>query len=248
MISSVVVEWWVDGWMSGGRDLVMVLDLLLIYCMPLGRSIVFLGLSFPICTKLGEMTPGIYVCVYRHFWFQRTQQHVRLWRVLGRKVDDCPPWGLRSAAPGFMVINSKSSGLVNFPVPETRQEGWRPGCFLVIRHCIHYNTIFSWGVGGWVWTLQVTFSDMGVEGASGPFSLFLCWSCQLTPIPRVACFWKRMLSSMSTSLGISISPFPARDVYYYALPLWTTMDAMLTDGAMLHMILVLNGVSTKNKT
>lgn len=44
--------------MSGGRDLVMVLDLLLIYRMPLGRSIVFLGLSFPICTKLGETTPG----------------------------------------------------------------------------------------------------------------------------------------------------------------------------------------------
>lgn len=97
--------------MSGGRDLVMVLDLLLIYCVPLGRSIVFLGLSFPICTKLGETTPGIYVYVCRQFWFQRAQQHVRLWRVLGRKVDDGPSGGLRSAAPGFMVINSKSSGL-----------------------------------------------------------------------------------------------------------------------------------------
>lgn len=38
------------------------------------------GSQFPHVYKLGEMTPGIYVYVYRQFWFQRPQQHVRLWR------------------------------------------------------------------------------------------------------------------------------------------------------------------------
>lgn len=49
MVSPVAVQW-VGEWMSGCREGPTVLDRLLICCLPLGNSILFLGLSFPTWT------------------------------------------------------------------------------------------------------------------------------------------------------------------------------------------------------
>lgn len=52
-------------------------------------------------------------------------------------IDDCPSGGLRLTALGFVVSNSKFSGLVLVPIPEKREDEQRLGGILFLSHGIH---------------------------------------------------------------------------------------------------------------
>lgn len=155
MVSLVAVEW-VHEWMSCCREKPMVLDRLLTCCEPFGNSILYLGLSFPILYVTGVRwaLESTSMYAYKLLCFQIKKRHLSLWRLLDKMVGDYTSGSLRSAAPRFVVINPKFSDLVPFPIPETRQDGKRLGCFLVINYCIWVKRHFLLGcVCEWVYTL-----------------------------------------------------------------------------------------------